>query len=69
MLSLLLLATDPGHAAVHPALQAMRGRKIGMVGAPAADCARVEQELGLVVECDTNWETSQDEVVDIVKVR
>ena len=63
MLPLLLLMPASGQENVPPALQAMRGRKIWMVGAPPADCARVERELGLVVECDTTWETRQDEVV------
>ncbi|MFT5682437.1 MAG: hypothetical protein ACI8RZ_003355 [Myxococcota bacterium] len=64
MLPLLLLTTASAQdTAIHPALQAARGRKVWMVGAPPEDCRRVEQELGMLVDCDTDWQTAEDEVV------
>ena len=63
MITLLTLTHAFAQGAIDPALQAVRGRKIWMVGAPPADCERVERELGLIVDCDTDWATTQDEVV------
>jgi len=45
-------------------LAALRGRKIWMINAPVSECARVEQELGMVVECDPTWEAlAHEEIV------
>lgn len=50
-----LAAAQEAVPSVPAALQGVRGRKIWMVGAPPEDCRRVEQELGLSVDCDTDW--------------
>ena len=46
-------------------LAAIRGRKIWMVRAPESECARVERELGLVVDCDPNWNALASEEIVI----
>ena len=63
MLPLLILADAFAQDTIHPVLQAARGRRVWMVGAPPEDCQRVEQELGLIVDCDTDRESAEDEVV------